>query len=195
MKKIITIHEQYEQDAEMLRILDRDCQENVRPVFKVEDRLQQLREFVKFKKEQAGVDENSPYQCPRPIISGAGLESHCGKWLSSLIHQAIKGNEKGRMKAIRLLNNEVSIIMGRDINSNGFVKEQSKRGGKKKSEICPDPSADLHITEKKKRGRKRKNSGPDRKALSELPIQVCQQVKSTKNSGRVAKVPSRLVQH
>eukprot|EP00889_Picochlorum_renovo_P003066 jgi/Picre1/30096/NNA_005465.t1 len=191
VKKITTIHEQYEQDAEMLRILDRDCQENVRPVFKVEDRLQQLREFVKFKKEQAGVDENSPYQCPRPIISGAGLESHCGKWLSSLIHQAIKGNEKGRMKAIRLLNNEVSIIMGRDINSNWFVKEQSKRGRKKKSEICPEPSAD-HITVKKKRGRKRKKSGHDRKALSELPINVYQQVKTTKNSGRAVNVPSRL---
>lgn len=191
MKKITTIHEQYEQDAEMLRVLDRDCQENVRPVFKVEDRLQQLREFVKFKKEQAGVDENSPYQCPRPIISGAGLESHCGKWLSSLIHQAIKGNEKGRMKAIRLLNNEVSIIMGRDINSNWFVKEQSKRGRKKKSEICPEPSAD-QITVKKKRGRKRKKSGHDRKALSELPINVYQQVKTTKNSGRAVNVPSRL---
>eukprot|EP00889_Picochlorum_renovo_P006321 jgi/Picre1/33351/NNA_008675.t1 len=162
-----------------------------KPVFKVEDRLQQLREFVKFKKEQAGVDENSPYQCPRPIISGAGLESHCGKWLSSLIHQAIKGNEKGRMKAIRLLNNEVSIIMGRDINSNWFVKEQSKRGRKKKSEICPEPSAD-HITVKKKRGRKRKKSGHDRKALSELPINVYQQVKTTKNSGRAVNVPSRL---
>ncbi|KAI8109523.1 hypothetical protein M9434_000805 [Picochlorum sp. BPE23] len=196
VKKIITIHEQYEQEMLRILLLDRDCQEKVRSVLlKLEDSLQQLREFVEFKKEQAGVDQNSQYQCPRPIISGAGLESHCGTWLSSLIHQASKDHEKERMKAKGVLNNEVSIIMGRDINSNGFVKERSKKGGKKKSEICPDPSADLHVTVKKKRGRKRKNSGPDRKALSELPIQVCQQVKSTKNSGRVAKVPSRLVQH
>ena len=95
------------------------------------------------------------------------------------------------MKAIRLLNNEVSIIMGRDINSNWFVKEQSKRGRKKKSDICPKSSAD-HITVKKKRGRQRKSSGHARKALSELPIHICQQVKSTENSGRAVKVPLRL---